>query len=61
MDEKRVRGSLHEVEGVAKQVIGKAIGNRSLVAEGHAERIAGRLQRTLGVMNEALRHVMKKF
>jgi uncharacterized protein YjbJ (UPF0337 family) len=60
MDKNRVRGSLHEVKGAAKQAIGKTIGNRSLVVEGNAERIAGKLQRTLGIMNEALRNVMKK-
>ena len=44
----RVEGKLHEVKGKLKQMAGQVVGNPDLEAEGHAEGLAGKIQKKLG-------------
>jgi uncharacterized protein YjbJ (UPF0337 family) len=44
----QVAGTLHEVKGKVKQVIGQAIGNPDLESEGNVENLAGKVQQKVG-------------
>jgi len=44
----QIEGKVHEVKGKVKEVVGHAIGNPNLEAEGKAENLAGKLQQKAG-------------
>jgi uncharacterized protein YjbJ (UPF0337 family) len=50
----RAQGSFHEVKGTAKQKIGEATRNPRLQAEGIGERLAGKIQKKIGRVEEAI-------
>jgi uncharacterized protein YjbJ (UPF0337 family) len=41
-------GKWHKAKGKIKQVLGKAVGNRNLEAEGKAENFGGKVQEKIG-------------
>jgi uncharacterized protein YjbJ (UPF0337 family) len=49
-----IKGKFHEVEGKAKEKVGKVTNNPDLKAEGHAEKLRGTVQKKLGQMKHAL-------
>jgi uncharacterized protein YjbJ (UPF0337 family) len=50
----QVKGRIHEAKGKVKEIAGKAVGNRRVEAEGDAEQLAGKVQKTYGdAKNEA--------
>jgi uncharacterized protein YjbJ (UPF0337 family) len=43
-----LKGKAQEVKGAVKETAGKVIGNPELEAEGHHERVAGKIQKKVG-------------
>jgi uncharacterized protein YjbJ (UPF0337 family) len=48
MNKDQVKGRVQEAKGKVKEVAGKAVGNRRVEAEGDAEQLAGKVQKTYG-------------
>jgi uncharacterized protein YjbJ (UPF0337 family) len=55
MDKDRVKGSARQAKGTAKSIAGKITGDAKLEAEGKAEKVAGKLQNTVGGIKDSLR------
>lgn len=55
MDKDRIKGALKQVEGAARERLGKASGDMSLEVEGKIENAEGTVQRAFGVAKDALR------
>ena len=55
VDKNRIIGSAKKAKGTVKQVIGKAIGDAQLEAEGSADKAEGTVQNTVGGLKDALR------
>jgi uncharacterized protein YjbJ (UPF0337 family) len=51
-----IKGKFHEVKGKVKEKAGKVTNNPDLKAEGHAEKLRGKVQKKLGQM----KHVLEK-
>ena len=51
----KAEGKWHKVKGNIKQVVGKAVGNRDLEAEGKAENLDGSVQEKVGEIKDVLR------
>jgi uncharacterized protein YjbJ (UPF0337 family) len=49
-----VKGMAHEVKGAVTATVGKVIGDSKLEAEGHAERVTGKLQKKVGEVEKIL-------
>ena len=60
MDEDRVRGSARKLKGDVKQAAGRALGDTKLESEGAADRMAGKVQNTVGGMKDSLRESDRK-
>jgi uncharacterized protein YjbJ (UPF0337 family) len=50
----QAKGKLHEVKGKVKEKIGRAINNPRLAAEGHDEKIGGKVQKKIGQVEKIL-------
>jgi uncharacterized protein YjbJ (UPF0337 family) len=55
VDKDRVVGSAKQIKGGIKQVVGKAVGDQKLEAEGRAEKIEGKVQSAVGGLKDALK------
>lgn len=55
MDKDRIVGSAKVVKSKAKVVVGKAIGDAKLEAEGQAEKVDGKLQNAVGGIKDTIR------
>jgi uncharacterized protein YjbJ (UPF0337 family) len=55
MDKDRVEGAGHQAKGKVKEVAGKVMGDTKLEAEGTAEKVAGKVQNTVGGLKDAVR------
>ncbi|MGO9758790.1 MAG: CsbD family protein [Roseiarcus sp.] len=55
VDKDRVVGSARQIKGGVKEVVGKAVGDRKLEAEGKAEKIEGKVQNAVGGLKDALK------
>jgi len=55
MDKDRIKGAAHQVKGAVKENAGKATGDTKLEGEGRAEKVAGKVQNTVGGAKDALR------
>jgi uncharacterized protein YjbJ (UPF0337 family) len=47
-------GTAHEVKGAVKEAAGKVLGNAQLEAEGHVEKVAGKIQHKVGEIKKVL-------
>lgn len=54
----QVKGVAKQASGAVKQAAGKALGNNSLRAEGTAEKIAGKVQKTFGDAKQKLKNAL---
>jgi uncharacterized protein YjbJ (UPF0337 family) len=54
MNKDRVKGTLDEVVGSAKQKTGELTGNKSLQVKGIAQRVKGKLENALGKAKNAV-------
>jgi len=50
----QVSGAFHELKGKVKETAGKAMGNPRLKAEGHDEKVVGKLQKKVGQVEKAI-------
>jgi len=55
MDKNRVAGAAKEITGSVKQMVGQAVGDAKLQAEGRAERTEGKVQNAVGGLKDALK------
>jgi uncharacterized protein YjbJ (UPF0337 family) len=55
MDKDRVKGAAHEAKGKFKEVAGKVTGDAKIEAEGTAEKIAGKVQNTIGGIKDTVK------
>ena len=55
MDKDRVDGTAHQAKGKVKEVAGKVTGDSKLEAEGTTEKVAGKVQNTVGGVKDAVR------
>jgi uncharacterized protein YjbJ (UPF0337 family) len=46
------RGNFHELKGKAKEKVGRVINNPDLEAEGIVEKIAGKIQKKIGQLEQ---------
>jgi len=60
MDKDRIAGSIREVKGVAKEALGKVIGDAKLQSDGKAAQAVGKLQNAVGGLKDALADANKK-
>ncbi len=50
----QAEGTLHELKGKAKEIVGKVTDNPKLEAEGTGEKIAGKVQEKIGQVKKVL-------
>jgi uncharacterized protein YjbJ (UPF0337 family) len=55
MDKDRIAGTAEEVKGSVREAAGKVVGNAKLVNEGKTEKVAGKIQNTVGRVKDALK------
>ena len=55
MDKNRVAGSIKEIEGVAKEAIGNAVGHAKLRSDGETDKAVGTIQNYTAGLNDAVR------
>jgi uncharacterized protein YjbJ (UPF0337 family) len=59
MDKDRVEGIAKQVKGTVKETAGKVMGDAKLQAEGKADKVAGKVQNTVGGAKDAVRKAAK--
>ena len=59
MDEDRIIGAAKEAKGAIKQAIGKVTGDARLRVEGSADKVEGKVQNSIGGLNDAVRDALK--
>ena len=55
MDKNRIAGSAKEVKGKVKEIVGRAVGDRKLEAEGKVDKMKGKVQNAIGGLKDTLR------
>ena len=55
MDKDRIKGSAQQVKGAVKEAVGKITGDAKLEAEGKSDKVAGKIQNTIGGIKDTLR------
>ena len=55
MNEDRVKGAAKQKKGKLKEAAGKAMNDEKLKREGQADKVAGKVQNTVGGVKDALR------
>jgi uncharacterized protein YjbJ (UPF0337 family) len=55
MNKQQIKGMTNEATGEVKEHVGRALGDRSMEAKGHAREMKGKAQQKLGDTKEALR------
>jgi len=60
MDKDRIKGSLKQAVGGAKQATGKVLGDRKMQMDGKAEKTAGRIQNAVGGIKDEIRKAVKR-
>ncbi|MBI3705711.1 MAG: CsbD family protein [Rhizobiales bacterium] len=58
MNKDRIQGSVEQAKGKLKEVAGKATGDSKLETEGKAQKIAGKVQNTIGGMKDAVKEAV---
>ena len=61
MNKDQVAGRLEEAKGAIKEATGKVVGSEKLKAEGHADKIAGKVQADVGDAKNKAKDAVKKF
>jgi uncharacterized protein YjbJ (UPF0337 family) len=55
MDKDQVIGSAKQVKGAVEQPVGSAVGDAKLESEGRADKIEGKIQKTIGSLRNWLK------
>ena len=61
MNKDQVEGRIDQVKGAIKETTGKALGNEKLTAEGHADKVVGKVQANVGDAKETIKDAVNKF
>jgi uncharacterized protein YjbJ (UPF0337 family) len=59
MDKDRVVGSVKQVKGTVKQVVGKVVGDAKLESEGQADKVEGKVQNAIGGLKDTVKDALK--
>ncbi len=60
MDQDRIDGAAKQAKGAVKEVVGKALGDAKLQAEGGAEKTEGKIQNAIGGVKDVVRDALDK-
>ena len=60
MDKDRIGGALEQAKGAIKETAGKVTGDTKLEAEGQADKVAGKVQNSVGGAKDAVRDAADK-
>lgn len=60
MNKDQVKGRVEEAKGSVKEVAGKAVGNKTMQAEGTVNKAAGKTQAAFGDAKETVKDGVKK-
>jgi uncharacterized protein YjbJ (UPF0337 family) len=55
MDKDRINGAAEQAKGTVKELAGKVTGDAKLETEGKADKLAGKIQSTVGGIKDTLR------
>jgi len=55
MDKDRIKGSIKQIKGATKEVVGKISGDAKIQAEGKNDKVAGKVQNAVGGLKDTLR------
>lgn len=55
MDKDRIAGSVEQAKGAVKEVVGKALGDAKLTAEGKEDKTDGKIQNAIGSLKDTLK------
>jgi uncharacterized protein YjbJ (UPF0337 family) len=58
MNKDRIQGSVEQAKGKVKEIASKATGDTRLENEGKAQKIAGKIQNTIGGMKDAVKEAI---
>lgn len=58
MNKDRIQGSFEQAKGKTKEVAGKVTGDTKLETEGKAQKVAGKIQNTVGGMKDAVKEAV---
>ena len=61
MNKDQDEGRIDQVKGAIKETTGKVVGNDKLKAEGHADKIVGKVQANVGDAKEKIKDAVNKF
>jgi uncharacterized protein YjbJ (UPF0337 family) len=56
MDKNRIAGSAEQAKGAIKEVVGKALGDAKLTAEGKEDKADGKIQNAIGSLKDTLKN-----
>jgi uncharacterized protein YjbJ (UPF0337 family) len=59
MDKDRIKGTAQKIKGGIKEVVGKAIGNSKLEADGKIDKATGSVRKAVGEAKDLVRDVAK--
>ena len=60
MDKDRIAGTAKQAKGAVKEAVGKAVGDKKLVAEGKSDKVEGKVQNAVGGLKDAVRDALKE-
>lgn len=55
MNQDRIAGAVKQAKGTIKEVVGKALGDSKLVAEGKTDKAEGKIQNAVGGLKDAIK------
>ncbi len=56
MDKDRIAGAAKQAKGAIKEIIGKAVGEAKLTADGKSGKVEGKVQNAVGGLKDTLRN-----
>jgi uncharacterized protein YjbJ (UPF0337 family) len=59
MDKDRVKGSMDQTKGAAKDAAGKVLGDPKLQAEGKSDKLKGKVESAVGGAKDAIRDLRR--
>ena len=54
MDKNRIEGSVKQAKGSVEEAAGKVLGDAKMTAKGKTDKIAGKIQNTVGSVSDSL-------
>jgi uncharacterized protein YjbJ (UPF0337 family) len=60
MDKDRIKGAADQAKGTVKKVVGKAIGDQKMQAEGTITKLTGKVESAVGGAKDTLRDTVNK-